>query len=178
MKKYTPIILALVMVGCTSVQVQPIQLTATQPPIKEICVEHNPAVTIDVFVPTLEKRFQHHGIRTRIVQPSPQHNCQYYLQYSARRSWDITTYLSWAELKLYQNDILVADALYKLKAKGGLALTKWQSVEIKMNPVIDSLLGKDKNSQTTPMSYPSTTQEVPLLPKKVINEDQLNLRLN
>ena len=127
--------------ACTSVQVNAVaeqQVNA----IQQICIVNNPKVLVTDFVPVVQQRLQHHGIVSRVVEGSEASACAYQLHYSAKRSWDFTPYMSWAELKLYQNEVLIANAEYKLVGKGGLSLTKWQSVETKMTPVIDQLFVK------------------------------------
>ena len=127
--------------ACTSVQVNAVaeqQVNA----IQQICIVNNPKVLVTDFVPVVQQRLQHHGIVSRVVEGSEVAACAYQLHYSAKRSWDFTPYMSWAELKLYQNEVLIANAEYKLVGKGGLSLTKWQSVETKMTPVIDQLFVK------------------------------------
>ena len=127
--------------GCTSIQVNPISSEEFKN-IREICIVNNLEVKIVDFVPVLEKRLQQHKIATRkINEVDVTQSCEYALRYSARRSWDITTYLSWAELNLFKQNQQIASAEYSLVAKGGLSLMKWQSVETKMNPGIDRLLG-------------------------------------
>ena len=69
--------------------------------------------------------------------------------------------MSWAELKLYQNEVLIANAEYKLVGKGGLSLTKWQSVETKMTPVIDQLFAK-RNLQKVKASVEFETEVLPV----------------
>ncbi|WP_336165531.1 Sbal_3080 family lipoprotein [Acinetobacter ursingii] len=160
------IILGLCSVGlasCTSVQVKPVASNEINA-IDQICIVSNPAVTIDNFVSVIEKRIQYNGIRTIILNAEDARKCKYQLTYSARRSWDGVTYLSWAELKLYKNSYPIGDAEYRLKGKGGLSLTKWQSVETKMNPVVDELFaGKIKNQNNATNS----AKEQILNPQKV-----------
>lgn len=163
MKKIILGLCAVVLASCTSVQVKPVSSSEVNA-IDQICIVSNPAVTIDNFVSVIEKRIQYNGIRTRILNAEDARKCQYQLTYSARRSWDGVTYLSWAELKLFKNSYPIGDAEYRLKAKGGLSLTKWQSVETKMNPVVDELFaGKIKNQNNATNS----AQEQILIPQKV-----------
>lgn len=125
--------------ACTSVQVAPINKAKVND-IQQICIVENPKVVVDDFVPVIQKRLQYHGITSRLVEN--EQGCEYTLHYSAKRSWDFKAYLSWAELNLYHDKKIIAQAEYKLVGGGGLSLMKWQSVEIKMNPVVDELLGK------------------------------------
>ena len=104
--------------ACTSVQVNAVaeqQVNA----IQQICIVNNPKVLVTDFVPVVQQRLQHHGIVSRVVEGSEASACAYQLHYSAKRSWDFTPYMSWAELKLYQNEVLIAKAEYKLVGKGG-----------------------------------------------------------
>lgn len=146
--------------ACTSVQVNAVaeqQVNA----IQQICIVNNPKVLVTDFVPVVQKRLQHHGIASRVVEGSEAAACAYQLHYSAKRSWDFTPYMSWAELKLYQNEVLIANAEYKLVGKGGLSLTKWQSVETKMTPVIDQLFAK-RNLQKVKPSMGFETEVLPV----------------
>ena len=146
--------------ACTSVQVNAVaeqQVNA----IQQICIVNNPKVLVTDFVPVVQQRLQHHGIMSRVVEGSEVAACAYQLYYSAKRSWDFTPYMSWAELKLYQNEVLIANAEYKLVGKGGLSLTKWQSVETKMTPVIDQLFAK-RNLQKVKPSVGFETEVLPV----------------
>ena len=146
--------------ACTSV---PVNAVAEQQvnAIQQICIVNNPKVLVTDFVPVVQQRLQHHGIVSRVVEGSEAAACAYQLHYSAKRSWDFTPYMSWAELKLYQNEVLIANAEYKLVGKGGLSLTKWQSVETKMTPVIDQLFAK-RNLQKVKPSMGFETEVLPV----------------
>ncbi|TCB80605.1 Sbal_3080 family lipoprotein [Acinetobacter sp. ANC 4173] len=150
--------------ACTSVQVKPIASNDVHA-INEICIALNPAVTINDFVPVIEKRIQYYGVKTRVLNADEARKCTHQLQYSARRSWDGITYLSWAELKIYKNGQPIGEAEYKLKGKGGLSLMKWQSVETKMNPVVDKLLARKNVGVSTSLIAPH--EEQILVPKKI-----------
>lgn len=144
-KAFLFIFSVIVLSACTSVQIRPVEINLTsQEVITEVCIVKNPAVTIDDFVSVLESRLKYHHFKTQVITSAKEAQCQYYLEYSAKRSWDIVTYLSWAELKVYSGGELVGSAEYRLRNKGGLSLTKWKSVESKMNPVIDGLFIEGK----------------------------------
>ncbi|UOO88945.1 Sbal_3080 family lipoprotein [Vitreoscilla massiliensis] len=152
MKRSVALAISLTAVSaCTSVQVNAVAENKANA-IEQVCIIKNPAVLVVDFVPVLQKRLQHHGIASRVMAEEEAGACQYKLHYSAKRSWDFTPYMSWAELKLFQDHELVANAEYKLVGKGGLSLTKWQSVETKMTPVIDQLFIKrnKRESKETP----------------------------
>lgn len=130
------------MVGCTSVKVNPIP---KEYPLSHVCIENNPKVIVNDFVPVIAARFQHQGITTEKFENNQKPDgCNYWLTYTALRSWDVTTYLSHAELRVFHDFNEIGDAEYHLNGKGGLSLTKWGSVKSKMDPVVDELLSEQK----------------------------------
>jgi len=131
----TAIVLALV--GCTSIQVQPIDRSVN---LKHVCIQDNPKVVVADFVTVLRDGFDRHGISTEVFSGSTPERCEYILTYTALQSWDVSTYLSYAELRLESKGRKIASAEYRLRGKGGLSLMKWQGTKEKMDPVIDELL--------------------------------------
>jgi hypothetical protein len=130
--------LSLILTGCTSITVLPVDRALA---LKHVCIQDNPKVTLSGFVPMLQEGFSRHGISTEVISgiTSPA-QCEYVLTYTALRSWDLTVYLTEAELRLEKEGKMVASAVYHLKGKGGLSLVKWAGVKSKMDPVIDELL--------------------------------------
>ncbi|MCE4068864.1 MULTISPECIES: Sbal_3080 family lipoprotein [Pseudomonas] len=131
-----PIGAALLSLGCTSVQVEPLaQADAV------VCIEKNPKVMVSDFVPVLQDGFARHGITAQVYDGQPPTDCRYQVTYDARRSWDMAPYLSTAEITVRgPSRELVGHAEYHLRAKGGLSMMKWQGTKAKMDPVIDELL--------------------------------------
>lgn len=131
-----PISAALLMLGCTSVRVEPLEQADST-----MCIERNPKVIVSDFLPVLQAGFARHGITTQVYDDQPPANCRYQVTYTARQSWDGMPYLSIAEVSVRgPGRNLVGHAEYHLRGKGGLSLMKWQGTETKMNPVIDELL--------------------------------------
>ncbi len=128
----------LLVTGCTSVDVQPIANTY-QP--EKICIEENPKVIVDDFLSVVRNRIEYHGIATEVYEQEIPTGCEYTMTYTAFKTWDVTTYMHHAELRLEKNGQRIGYAEYHLNGKGGLALTKWQSTKTKMDPVVDELLG-------------------------------------
>lgn len=123
-------------VGCTATSVQPVASTEA---LKHVCIQENEKVKVDDFVEVLQNGLTRHGVTSELFSNEKPGHCEYVLTYTALRSWDFAPYLSSADLKIEKNRALVASAHYHLRGKGGLALTKWQGTEKKMNPVIDEL---------------------------------------
>ena len=129
----------LCLAGCTSIDVTPLQYDAK---IKEIYLIDNPKVIVDDFVPVMERYFAQYGIGLRRVSEFTQlRSNQYGIRYSARQSWDFTTYLSDAFVNVYKGNMLVAEGKYHLI--GGsfcFSFFKWQGTETKMKPVYEELM--------------------------------------
>ena len=131
------IAVVLAVVGCTSIQVQPIDRSVN---LKHVCIQENPKVIVADFVTVLRDGFDRHGISSEVFSGAKPERCEYVLTYTALQSWDFSTYLSHAELRLESKGRKVAYAEYHLSGKGGFSLMKWQSTKTKMDPVIDDLL--------------------------------------
>lgn len=127
-----------VLAGCTSVQVQ--KVDRTQHAIEAICIVRNPKVAVSDMLSVMESGLMRHGISSRIIGNAEafKEACPYTLDYTAKRSWDMAPYLTFAELQLRKNGQAIGMATYR--HSGGLALNKWASTESKLAPVIDELL--------------------------------------
>ncbi|WP_137937613.1 Sbal_3080 family lipoprotein [Chitinivorax sp. B] len=136
-RNISAITLFIVLVGCTSIQVQPIDRSIN---LKHVCIEENPKVIVADFVTVIRDGFDRHGISTEVFSGSTPDRCEYVLTYTALQSWDFSTYLSYAELRLESKGRKIASAEYRLRGKGGLSMMKWQGTKTKMDPVIDELL--------------------------------------
>lgn len=137
MKSVLVVAAAVAISGCTSINVRSV---APSENLQEVCIVDNPKVTVTDFVSVLQDGFSRNNVDTRVVSASQANTCDVTLTYTALRSWDITTYISHAELRLWRGGRQIGSADYHLNGKGGLSLTKWGSTKDKMDPVIDQLL--------------------------------------
>lgn len=133
------IILSFIFSGCTGISVKPVEKSQK---MTHVCIKNNPKVIVRGFVGILENGFKKHHITTEIFTDDVPKHCEFYLEYTALRSWDVAPYLSHAELKLYKGTDVIGSAEYHLHLKGGLSLTKWKGTATKMEPVIDQLLAE------------------------------------
>lgn len=127
----------LLLAGCTSINVKPLAFDAGAAP-KKVCIQFNPAVAVNDFLSVVTAGFERHGVATDVYKDNMPPECQYTMTYTATRRWDIVPFMNHAELHIFENGRLVADAEYT--HHGGFALTKFASDEEKMTPVIDELL--------------------------------------
>ena len=138
---YLPGIVA--MSACTSISVQAVDPDLN---VQHVCIQENKAVIIDDFVEYLQDDFARYGITTEVIGTQRPRHCEYVLSYTARRSWDMTPYMSTADLTLTRNGRRIGSANYYLKGKGGFSLSKYASTESKLDNVVDQLLaGYDEN---------------------------------
>jgi len=137
MKKIFSPILAYLLTSCTSVKVHEVNSSFQ---VNHVCIQENSKVIVEDFLPVVRRGFERHGITTEIYQGLNSSRCEYYLTYTALKTWDVSMYMHHAELSLFRGHQKIGYAEYHLNGEGGLALNKWASVESKMNPVIDKLL--------------------------------------
>lgn len=129
--------LLILLPGCTSTTVEKVDSTVK---LSHVCIENNPKVIVGGFLATVENGFRRNGITTEIYKDNPPEYCQHRLTYTALQKWDVVTYLRHAELWLYQGKEQIGYVEFHMNGGGGMALTKYASVESKLNPLIDELL--------------------------------------
>ena len=129
--------LSLLIAGCTTTTVVPV----AHEPLSMICIVRNSDVNVDDFVQVVQARFAYHGIRTRLFDGQPSAStCPYTLEYTADRWWDFKPYMVDATLTVKKGNEIIASGHFHIRAHGGLAVTKWEGTEAKLNPVIDEML--------------------------------------
>jgi hypothetical protein len=129
--------LSLLIAGCTTTTVVPV----VHEPLSMICIVRNSDVNVDDFVQVVQARFAYHGIHTRIFDGQPSAStCPYSLEYTADRWWDFKPYMVDATLTVKKGNEIIASGHFHIRAHGGLAMTKWEGTEAKLNPVIDEML--------------------------------------
>lgn len=126
-----------VLSGCTTIEVRPIDKSTV---IKHVCIRQNDKVQVRGFLNVLRDGFSRHGISSEVIPAQEKAKGRYIVTYTALRSWDITTYLSHAEIRIEKDGKQIAYGQFHLRGKGGFALTKFKGTKSKMDPVIDRLL--------------------------------------
>ena len=133
--------LGLGLAGCTSIQVKSAEGFQPQT-VRQICVIRNSKVTVNGFEESIVRSFARYNISARIYpENSKPALCETVMQYTALRTWDIVTYLSYAKFTLMKDGRTVSEAEFRLKGKGGLALNKWRSTDVKIDELVDELVG-------------------------------------
>lgn len=137
MRTIAAAVVSVAAIGCTTVQVAPVDRAAH--PIGSVCIERNERVAVAGFLSIVEDGFSRHGIRTRTYSTGlVPDDCRYVLTYTARRGWDFVPFLKTAELRLRRDGLTVGSASYR--HRGGLGLTKYASTRSKVEPLVRELL--------------------------------------
>ncbi len=145
---------ASLLAACTVVDVRPV--IRAQHDVKHVCIEENDRVLMSGFLPWLRQSFADHGITTEVYTGRPADHCEYTATYVAYWNWDMSMYLHQANVQLRKGGETVGVANFHLRAKGGLALNKWASVESKMGPVMDQMLAEFRSGrQPAPLATPT-----------------------
>ena len=130
----------LLLTGCTVIQVTPVDSRKYE--VKKICIEPNEKVTQVEFLTMIEQSFAKHGIASERYTGKPPDSCEFTSSYVAHWNWDIAYYLTDADIAIRRGAEVIGHAVYHLRNKGGLALSKWASARSKMEPVLDQLLAQ------------------------------------
>jgi hypothetical protein len=125
----------LMLAGCTVRHASPL---AQRP--ERLCIQRNPAVVVSEFLPTLQEALRDRGVQTAVYDGNTApDDCPYVLTYTARRGWDMVSYLKLVELTVTRRDgTTVGHALWR--HRGGFGLNKWAGSRGKIQRTVDDLL--------------------------------------
>ena len=114
----------------------------------EVCIIKNDAVR-EGFLPELEKVLHEKGIKYVVTDSQyANQNCEWTATYTARWSWDLAIYMSYAEIKVFKNGVLDGKAVYD-STRGGMNMGKFIDAEPKIRELVEQLMQREsKNSQT------------------------------
>lgn len=88
---------------------------------------------------TYTRELNKKGYKTKLLAPnSPLNTCNVVSTYMGIWSWDLAIYLSYAEIKVYQNEKLIGEALYDSRS-GGANMSKFIKGEDKIIELIYQL---------------------------------------
>jgi len=101
-------------VGCSIVQrVDPIPVKE----IAEICIKNNKDVLMEGFLPELVSQIRARDIQTRVFLDERPADCRFHMEYTANWGWDLAMYLTFADMRVYEDGHLIGHAMYD--ARGG-----------------------------------------------------------
>jgi hypothetical protein len=135
--KYVVILGLVVLAGCTSLDVRPIPASAK---LDKICIEFNSEVNVEDFVPVVQEDFFNHGISSVVYHSERPRGCQFTMNYTVDRWWDLKPYMVDAQMTVNKDDAYIGSAHYHLAGHGGLSLMKWEGTHSKIDPLLDDML--------------------------------------
>lgn len=114
--------------------------------IKKLTIIKNPKVTIPDFIEVLKDSFQLQEISCDVVEYESVANSRYILLYSARRSWDLKTFLRNADLKIYDKskkpkELLSYGTFY---VTNSLNFSKFNPDRNKIFPLVNEMITGEK----------------------------------
>lgn len=134
--------LLIILSGCTQINVR--KIDSKKYAIKHVCIKENQKVNINDFINVLEEKFFEYGITSEVYEErTAPTSCKYIVKYTAKQSWDISHYIGYAEINIYDDRRKIGGATYKQSGgSASLSLNKWGTTLEKIGPVLDNLLSK------------------------------------
>jgi len=136
MKKVFVIVAAIVLSGCSIKQVVE---KAEMPKEELLCIVENKDVRAG-FLKEFKRVLSHKSIAYKMINAySVPSECQWTATYDARWTWDLALYMSYAEIKVFNNGNLDGKATYD-STKGGANMGKFIDAETKIRELMNELL--------------------------------------
>lgn len=131
------VLLAVSSAGCTIIQeVEPVSVQPQT--VGEVCVVENPDVR-EGFLATYRQALHNKGFSTRLLDPgTPVDVCPVTSTYVARWSWDLTIYMAYARIRVFDGGAGAGEALYDATGGGG-RMDKFIDAEPKILELVNEL---------------------------------------
>lgn len=125
----------LVLSACAiSQNVRPVALSSAS----EVCVIRNSDVRPD-FLTAIERNIRERGHAVRVLEPgSSSNDCPTVMTYTANWTWDMTMYLVYARMDIFQNGVPAGEAEYNARG-GGYNMGKYISADEKVAELVAEL---------------------------------------
>ena len=81
--------------------------------------------------------FEKHNVTLTTYEGQRPQNCRIHGNYTANWNWDLKTYISYAEIRLFEGERPVG--LIEFDAHRNVTLDKFGSIETRLGPMIDRL---------------------------------------
>lgn len=138
--------LGMILTGCTITQnVTPTSLAGDE----VVCLIENPKVR-EGFVAEVQHALRDGGIRYQMLPASASpYDCPVAMTYTARWSWDLTIYMSYAHMQVFRNGRPEGSALYDA-TKGSGNMGKFIDAEPKIREMVAQLFPGPQYSRVDP----------------------------
>lgn len=135
-KKVSLVTLAILISACSITQnIEPAQISKGS----ELCIIENTDVR-EGFLKEYQSVLSSKGIPYRVVNKSSiPESCEWTSTYVARWTWDLSLYMSYAEIKVFYKGNLDGEAKYD-STMGGANMRKFIDAEPKIRELVDQLM--------------------------------------
>lgn len=126
---------AILLSACTIKQtIEPANVASDE----TICIIEDPDVR-EGFLNELTKVLREKQVRYTVMDKHAALDCEWTMTYLGRWTWDMALYMSYAEIKVYQNGRLDGEAIYDSSA-GGFNFDKFVDAEPKIRELVEELM--------------------------------------
>lgn len=127
---------AMLISACSITQkVEPAEITTGS----ELCIIENPDVRKG-FLEEYKAALSSKGVSYQVVsENSVPASCEWTSTYIARWTWDLSLYMSYAEIKIFHNGSLDGEAKYD-STRGGANMSKFIDAEPKIRELVNELM--------------------------------------
>jgi hypothetical protein len=135
-KKFSATISIMLISACSITQnIEPAEISKGS----ELCIIENPDVR-EGFLKEYQSVLSSKGIPHRLVsENSVPDSCEWTSTYIARWTWDLSLYMSYAEIKVFHKGSLDGEAKYD-STKGGANMSKFIDAEPKIRELVNQLM--------------------------------------
>jgi len=140
MKTLSMLALSLYLVSCSTVTIDAKAISLQENKIKTICIQKNPKVAVSDFLDAVEHELAVRGIDSKIYLGVKPRDCQFSMEYTAFRDWDIKPYMDRAIIKIRKNNKIIGSATFNQGY--GFGFSKFDSTAKKLGPVFERLFGE------------------------------------
>ena len=129
----------LAIAGCSiKQQIEPAEV----PSEAQVCIVENTDVR-EGFLKELTKVLDEKQVNYKVTDLEMARECEWKVTYSARWSWDLALYMSYAEISVYRFGVLDGQAIYDATMGGGRP-DKFIDSEPKIRELVEELMQKER----------------------------------
>lgn len=141
-KILTSLCLLLPLTACVHYQTKNAVVNSKQvPKFSQICIQQNDQVDPSKeYLNIINNRFIENGIKTEIYQQQKPKQCKYSLTYNIQQKWDVTSFISQADLYLFDDGLQVHTTRFKVNST--FELDKWSGAKSKLEKLVDDIIQK------------------------------------
>ncbi len=122
-----------VLAACSTNRLGPIDANEG---IDHLCIQKNPKVKVNDFIPALEEGFARHGVTSEVYEGVVPRHCRYAVKYTAVQKWNLQFNMTDAKIDIFRDGRAIASGKFMLKPFSPLQMASTQK---KLFPVIDEL---------------------------------------